>query len=255
MRLRFRRLFWRGVRFGHASGECSVEGFVDDMDGCTEPTEDFRRCCGCRAVSGINDDGEAAAAVFGELCDDCTNIEFTGVWFGCCGSEFVPGGEGELLVNHGLFQLDGPFVSHFGSVCFDDFDAVVLGRVVGCGDHDAAVEVVIEYEVLEAGGWDDVEVDDIASAGEEACTDGCGEGGAGCPGVTADADGFSRAKHGSEGFCYFEGEFRRHVDAGYAADAVGAEVLFLKFCKFHSVSFPSGVVLAGRVIINVDKRG
>jgi len=145
----------------------------------------------------------------------------------------VPRAHGRGVFDHQRFEFEGAFVAHLGPVRFDDLDAVILRRVVGCGDHDPAVETVVENKILQTWCWNDIEVDDVASACHKSSTDRGGKRGSRGPGVAADADFFSFAKHGPECFGDFQSKCRGHIDAGHAADPVRAEIFFFTFFKCH----------------------
>ena len=53
----------------------------------------------------------------------------------------------------------------------EELDAVVLERIVGCGDDDAEVNVLSGGEMRNRGGREDTDASDIDARGREARTD------------------------------------------------------------------------------------
>ena len=146
------------------------------------------------------------------------------------------GGDGGLAVDEVLDLEDGLFV-HLLAVAVEELDAVVVERVVGGGDHDAAVEVVHPRDVGDGGGGGDVHDVGVGAAGHQAGAERVFEHVAGAAGVLADDDlgllAEARAVVPAEVAADLDGVLEGQVLVGFPAEAVGSEI----FAHFQSLSF------------------
>ncbi len=139
-----------------------------------------------------------------------------------------PGDLGQVAVDIAL-DLILEVVVHLLALAVHQLDAVVIIGIMAGGNHDAAVEGLGAGDVADAGGGGDVEKVGVAAGGGDAC----GQGGlvhvGGTTGILADDDAGLVA--GVEGGVMVaqeaageEGVAGRQVNAGLAAETVGAEI-------------------------------
>ncbi len=179
---------------------------------------------GAGAVDGVEGDAELAAAdaVDVDLGEDAVDVDGLG-GAGVFGdvADFGVGGLGEVALVVEVDELVAFVVVEELALLVEELEGVVLGRVVGGGEADAAAGAEVFDVDLDGGGGEDSDVDDVAAGGEQATLNGVLEHGAGEARVAADDDA-AAADVGAEGLGEVEHKGGREelrddaADAGYA---------------------------------------
>ena len=214
-----------------------VRVVVHDEGLCAESVKDRFGDGPCRAVRDVEADLDVLEAVLrqrDEVADVAVAagdvVDRTSDGVALCDGDFG------LAVDVVFDEQQGLFV-HLLAVAVDDLDAVVVVRVVGRGDHDAAVELVDTGDVRDRRSRGDMHDVCVGTGGHEARAERVLEHVARTAGVLTDDDfrffAFAGAVVPAEETADLDGVFKGQVFVGFAAEAVGSEI-FTHFTVFPS---------------------
>ena len=146
------------------------------------------------AVAGVHDDFQGLELAHSDVGEEVRDIRRQGVERRACAAMWGLRKLRALREAANVFETvvdaDGPrLLAH-------EFHAVVVGRVVAGGDHDAAVKAAVERGEVHAFRAADPDVVDIGAAVGQGTAHGVGESGAGEPDVAADHHALGREELG-----------------------------------------------------------
>ena len=157
--------FSRGL--GESSGESSVAVSVDGVDFAAEFCEYYGGCQACRSASRVGG-YDVFFVGLGKLRHYAVDVFIDSFVSGAFRAYVLPVADRVGFGEEDFFELYRRCIVHLGSVGIDDFNAVILGRVVRCRDHGAAV-VILLYYILQCGGGENAQIDNVAAGGKNAC--------------------------------------------------------------------------------------
>ena len=137
------------------------------MDFAAEFGEYDRGGQACRSASRVGG-YDVFFVGFGKLRYNAVNVLIDTFVSGGFGADIFPVADRVGFGEEDFFKRNCRCVVHLGSVGIDDFNAVVLGGVVRCRDHGAAV-VILLYYILQCGGGENAQIDHVAARGKNAC--------------------------------------------------------------------------------------
>ena len=164
----------------------TVGRIVHHMGFCTEGVKNAFSNLPCCTVGDIQTDFDVFEAVFahGNQVADVAVAAFNVV---DCSADVLSFGNGDLkLAVDVVFYLEQGFFRHLFAVAVEQLDAIVIKRVVGCGNHDTAVEIVDARNIGNGGGGGNVHDIRVRAACHQARTQGIFEHIGGAAGVLAD---------------------------------------------------------------------